>query len=94
VNLLEDATKVHCNLLGRVHLEFRDIAGVMVSDYYLVRKGFLDIQALYSAERDGIYYGTFGVVDVHGANGNINPNSTSKANNVDQDAGYVGSITG
>jgi hypothetical protein len=24
---------------------------------------------------------------------NINPNSTSKANNVDQDAGYVGSIT-
>jgi NCS1 family nucleobase:cation symporter-1 len=37
------------------------IAGVMVSDYYLVRKGFLDIQALYSAERDGPYYGTFGV---------------------------------
>ncbi|KAJ5357088.1 hypothetical protein N7517_011697 [Penicillium concentricum] len=37
------------------------IAGVMASDYYLVRKGFLDVQALYSAEGDGLYYGTFGV---------------------------------
>ncbi|KAJ5497610.1 hypothetical protein N7463_009597 [Penicillium fimorum] len=37
------------------------IAGVMASDYYLVRRGFLDMQALYSAKRDGLYYGTFGV---------------------------------
>ncbi|KAJ6137072.1 hypothetical protein N7471_003558 [Penicillium samsonianum] len=37
------------------------IAGVMASDYYLVRKGFLDVQALYSAKRDGLYYGTLGV---------------------------------
>lgn len=37
------------------------IAGVMASDYYLVRKGFLDIQALYSAERGSVYYGTLGV---------------------------------
>ncbi|CAG8379369.1 unnamed protein product [Penicillium salamii] len=36
-------------------------ASVMASDYYLVRKGYLDIQALYSAEKGSIYYGTFGV---------------------------------
>ncbi|CAG8126486.1 unnamed protein product [Penicillium salamii] len=34
---------------------------VMASDYYLVRRGYLDIQALYSAEKGSIYYGTFGV---------------------------------
>ncbi|KAJ5638719.1 hypothetical protein N7528_001109 [Penicillium herquei] len=37
------------------------IAGVMASDYYLVRKGYLDIQELYSARKDGPYYGTLGV---------------------------------
>ncbi|KAJ6007219.1 hypothetical protein N7522_005570 [Penicillium canescens] len=37
------------------------IAGVMASDYYLVRKGYLDIQALYSARKDGPYYGNFGI---------------------------------
>ncbi|KAJ6024824.1 hypothetical protein N7540_005621 [Penicillium herquei] len=37
------------------------IAGVMASDYYFVRKGYLDIQELYSASKDGPYYGTFGV---------------------------------
>lgn len=33
----------------------------MASDYYLVRKGFLDVQSLYSAQQGGTYYGTFGV---------------------------------
>ncbi|EAU30266.1 conserved hypothetical protein [Aspergillus terreus NIH2624] len=37
------------------------IAGVMVSDYYLVRKGYLDLPALYSAEKDSPYYGIWGV---------------------------------
>ncbi|GAB1193419.1 hypothetical protein APSETT444_002635 [Aspergillus pseudonomiae] len=37
------------------------IAGVMVSDYYLVRRGYLEIPALYSAEKNGPYYGTWGV---------------------------------
>jgi NCS1 family nucleobase:cation symporter-1 len=37
------------------------IAGVMASDYYLVRKGYLDVQALYSARKDGPYYGSFGI---------------------------------
>jgi NCS1 family nucleobase:cation symporter-1 len=33
----------------------------MASDYYLVRRGYLDVQSLYSAQKDGVYYGTHGV---------------------------------
>lgn len=33
----------------------------MVSDYYLVRKGYLDLRQLYSASHDGPYYGFYGV---------------------------------
>ncbi|KAI1416740.1 permease for cytosine/purines, uracil, thiamine, allantoin-domain-containing protein [Hypoxylon sp. FL1857] len=36
------------------------IAGVMCSDYYLVRKGYLDIRELYDARKTGPYYFTFG----------------------------------
>lgn len=37
------------------------IAGVMASDYYLVRKGYLELDELYSAQRDSPYYGHFGI---------------------------------
>lgn len=37
------------------------IAGVMISDYYFVRNGFLDIKELYDARKTGPYYYTFGV---------------------------------
>ncbi|KAB8216960.1 permease for cytosine/purines, uracil, thiamine, allantoin-domain-containing protein [Aspergillus novoparasiticus] len=37
------------------------IAGVMISDYYLVRRGYLELPALYSAEKTGPYYGTWGI---------------------------------
>ncbi|KAJ5191458.1 uncharacterized protein N7498_010443 [Penicillium cinerascens] len=37
------------------------IAGVMASDYYLVRKGYLDVEELYSACKNGPYYGIYGV---------------------------------
>lgn len=33
----------------------------MISDYYLVRRGYLDLKELYSAEHDGPYYGFYGV---------------------------------
>ncbi|KAJ5361322.1 hypothetical protein N7541_002166 [Penicillium brevicompactum] len=36
------------------------IAGVMICDYYIVRKGYLDIKALYSGRKDEPYYHTFG----------------------------------
>lgn len=37
------------------------IAGVMVSDYYFVRKGFMQVKDLYSAKRTGPYYFTLGI---------------------------------
>lgn len=37
------------------------IAGVMISDYYFVRKGFLDVKELYDARKSGPYYYTYGV---------------------------------
>lgn len=37
------------------------IAGVMISDYYFVRKGFLDVKELYDARKTGPYYYSFGI---------------------------------
>lgn len=37
------------------------IAGVMICDYYWVRKGYLEIRNLYSARRTGPYYYTYGI---------------------------------
>ncbi|KAF2260377.1 uracil permease-like protein [Lojkania enalia] len=36
------------------------IAGVMVSDYYFVRKGYLEVKELYSGKKTGPYYYTLG----------------------------------
>jgi nucleobase:cation symporter-1, NCS1 family len=37
------------------------IAGVMISDYYFVRKGYLEIKELYDGRKTGPYYYTFGI---------------------------------
>ncbi|KAK5170233.1 uracil permease [Saxophila tyrrhenica] len=37
------------------------IAGVMISDYYFVRRGYLQTRDLYSAQKTGPYYYTFGI---------------------------------
>ncbi|OCK75694.1 uracil permease [Lepidopterella palustris CBS 459.81] len=37
------------------------IAGVIVCDYYFVRKGYLEIKALYSGKKADPYYYTFGI---------------------------------
>ena len=37
------------------------IAGVMVCDYYFVRRGYLQVKELYDARRTGPYYFTYGV---------------------------------
>ncbi|CAF3115429.1 unnamed protein product [Rotaria sp. Silwood2] len=37
------------------------VVGVMISDYYFVRKGYLDIEELYSGSKKGAYYFTLGV---------------------------------
>ncbi|KAJ5833804.1 Uracil permease [Penicillium riverlandense] len=36
------------------------IAGVMITDYYIIRRGYLDVRALYSARKSDPYYYTFG----------------------------------
>lgn len=36
------------------------IAGVMITDYYIIRRGYLDVRALYSAHKSDPYYFTFG----------------------------------
>jgi NCS1 family nucleobase:cation symporter-1 len=33
----------------------------MISDYYFVRKGYLDVEELYSGSKQGVYYFTLGV---------------------------------
>ncbi|XHG07008.1 hypothetical protein AWENTII_010177 [Aspergillus wentii] len=42
--------------LSAYSLFLSSIAGVMISDYYFVRKGHLNIRDLYSAEKTGAYY--------------------------------------
>lgn len=37
------------------------IAGVMISDYYWVRKGYLEVKELYSGRSTGPYYFTYGI---------------------------------
>ncbi|PHH49381.1 Uracil permease [Ceratocystis fimbriata CBS 114723] len=37
------------------------IAGVIVADYYIVRKGFLELRDLYSGSSEGPYYYSYGV---------------------------------
>jgi NCS1 family nucleobase:cation symporter-1 len=37
------------------------IAGVIVSDYYLVRKGYLDVKELYDSRSTGPYFYTWGI---------------------------------
>lgn len=37
------------------------IAGVLICDYYVVRKGYLQVKDLYSARRTGPYFYLFGI---------------------------------
>lgn len=37
------------------------VAGVLFCDYYLVRRGFINLQQLYSGKRSGIYWYHFGI---------------------------------
>ncbi|RKU47271.1 hypothetical protein DL546_009055 [Coniochaeta pulveracea] len=37
------------------------IAGVMISDYYFVRRGYLEVKELYDARKTGPYHYTFGI---------------------------------
>ncbi|KAK0104131.1 hypothetical protein ONS96_005227 [Cadophora gregata f. sp. sojae] len=59
-NLLKDANKF-TTYLSAYSVFLSSIAGVIVIDYYFVRRGFLQVKDLYSAKKTGPYFFTYGV---------------------------------
>ncbi|KOS23214.1 Uracil permease [Escovopsis weberi] len=59
-NLLSSSNKF-TTYLSAYSVFLSAIAGVMVSDYYVVRKGYLEVKELYDARKDGPYHYTGGV---------------------------------
>ncbi|KAJ4333527.1 uracil permease [Didymella glomerata] len=58
-NLLS-STNSFTTYLSAYSVFLSSIAGVVICDYYFVRKGYLQIKDLYSGSRTGPYYYTFG----------------------------------
>jgi NCS1 family nucleobase:cation symporter-1 len=59
-NLLNTANKF-TTYLSAYSVFLSSIAGVILCDYYVVRKGYLELRELYSARKHSPYYYTFGV---------------------------------
>jgi NCS1 family nucleobase:cation symporter-1 len=59
-NLLNTSSKF-TSYLSAYSTFLSSVVGVMISDYYFVRKGYLNIEELYSGSKQGDYYFTFGV---------------------------------
>lgn len=59
-NLLSDSNSF-TTYLSAYSVFLSSIAGVMVSDYYFVRKGYLEVKELYDGRKTGPYYYTFGI---------------------------------
>lgn len=59
-NLLKD-TNSFTTYLSAYSVFLSSIAGVMICDYYWVRKGYLEIRELYSGKKTGPYYYTWGI---------------------------------
>lgn len=59
-NLLTSANNF-TTYLSAYSVFLSSIAGVMSTDYYLVRKGYLNVKELYDARKTGPYFYTFGV---------------------------------
>ncbi|KAF3941243.1 hypothetical protein ABW19_dt0208333 [Dactylella cylindrospora] len=59
-NLLE-STNSFTTYLSAYSVFLSSIAGVLISDYYFVRKGYLQIKDLYSGKSTGPYYFTWGI---------------------------------
>lgn len=58
-NLLSD-TNSFTTYLSAYSVFLSSIAGVMICDYYWVRRGYLQIKDLYSGKKNGPYYYTWG----------------------------------
>jgi NCS1 family nucleobase:cation symporter-1 len=59
-NLLSSANNF-TTYLSAYSVFLSSIAGVIVCDYYFVRRGYLEIAALYSAKKSSPYYFTYGI---------------------------------
>lgn len=59
-NLLTDSNQF-TTYLSAYSVFLSSIAGVMISDYYLVRRGYFDIKELYDARAGGPYFFTWGI---------------------------------
>jgi NCS1 family nucleobase:cation symporter-1 len=59
-NLLSSSNKF-TTYLSAYSVFLSSIAGVMVSDYYFVRKGYLEVEELYDGRSTGSYYFRFGI---------------------------------
>ncbi|KAL6300389.1 permease for cytosine/purines, uracil, thiamine, allantoin-domain-containing protein [Sparassis latifolia] len=59
-NLLKSSNSF-TNYLSAYSVFLSSIAGVMITDYYVIRKGHYRIKDLYRTSRDGWYWYTFGV---------------------------------
>jgi NCS1 family nucleobase:cation symporter-1 len=57
---LLSSTNSFTTYLSAYSVFLSSIAGVMVSDYYFVRKGYLETKELFSGKKTGPYYFTFG----------------------------------
>ncbi|KAG9015029.1 hypothetical protein FRB94_007101 [Tulasnella sp. JGI-2019a] len=59
-NLLKDSNSF-TSYLSAYSVFLSSIAGVMISDYWVVRKGHVRLADFYTTKRDGWYYYTFGI---------------------------------
>jgi NCS1 family nucleobase:cation symporter-1 len=59
-NLLSSSNKF-ITYLSAYSVFLSSIAGVIICDYYWVRKGYLQVNDLYSGRRSGPYYFTYGI---------------------------------
>lgn len=59
-NLLTDSNKF-TTYLSAYSVFLSSIAGVIICDYYFVRKGYLEIKELYDGRKTGPYYYTMGI---------------------------------
>jgi nucleobase:cation symporter-1, NCS1 family len=59
-NLLKSSNQF-ITYLSSYSVFLSSIAGVMCSDYYFVKRGYLEVKNLYSGRRSGPYYYTYGI---------------------------------
>lgn len=59
--LLYTSSATFTNYLGAYGVLLSCIAGPMITDYWLVRRGHVRVNDLYSIEKSGWYYYTYGI---------------------------------